>query len=85
MRLKSLLSIFFGVVRLFFDFFVFKGVPVDFNQVPLVISGVKRYIRTSDVLSELYCVFVSRKVGGGGPKTGVFHESFFRIFQICAF
>ena len=42
-------------------FFFFKGTPLILLKFPLVISGVKRYIRTFDVISELYCVSVRRR------------------------
>ena len=44
--------------------------------------GINRYIRTSDIKSELFCVL---ERGGGGPKTGLFHENVLRMFQICDF
>ena len=83
MRLKDPLFPFFWYCETFFrKDFVFKWPPFDFIEVPLVISGVKRYIRIFDVISELYYLFFG---GGGGPKTGVSHENVLHIFQICAF
>ena len=52
---------FFGTVRFFLKFFCLQRVLFDFIEVPLVISGVKGYIRTFDVISELYCVLIRRR------------------------
>ena len=38
-----------------------KCPPFDFIEVPLVISGAKRYIRIFDIISELYRVLLSRR------------------------
>ena len=38
-----------------------KGPPFDFNEAPLVFSGMKRYIRTFDHISELYSVLVRKR------------------------
>ena len=48
----------FGAVRFFLKIFPSKVPPSILLKSPFVISGVKRYIRTFDVISELYCAFV---------------------------
>ena len=77
MRLKgSPLSICFGAVKLFSIFFVFKGSPFDFIEVRA------RNIRSKTLYLNYFAFLYG---GGGGPKTGVFHENVLRIFQISAF
>ena len=55
------LSFFFGAVRFFANFSCLKRTPSILLESSLVISGIKRYIRTFDVIPELYCIFVRRR------------------------
>ena len=54
-------SIFFGAVRLFFDFFCLQRTTFVFIEVRARNIQVKRYIRTLNVLSEPFCIFVRRR------------------------
>ena len=54
-------SFIFSALRLFLKIFVSKGPPLILLKSPLVISGIKRYIRNFDLIPELYCVFVRRR------------------------
>ena len=57
----GLLLNFFDIARLLFRTFLSPKVsPSILLKSPLVTSGVKRYIRTFDVISELLCVLVRR-------------------------
>ena len=47
-------------------------------RIPDSKSEVKRYIRTFNVMSELYCVLHLK--GGGGSKTEVFHGNVLNMF-----
>ena len=60
MRPKGL-SIFFRRSETFEIFLSSKCPPSILLKSALVISGVKRYIRTFDAISELFCVFVKRR------------------------
>ena len=61
MRLKGPPFSVFRRCETFFDFFVFKVSPFVYIESPLLITGVKRYIQNFDVISELYCVFITRR------------------------
>ena len=58
-RIKGTLS-FFWHCETFFDFLSPKSPPSILLKSPLVKSGVKRYIGSFDVISELYCVLLRR-------------------------
>ena len=60
-RLKGPFSNFFSALKLFRKKMTPKGPPSILLKCPLVISGEKRYIRTFDVISELYCVLLRRR------------------------
>ena len=62
-RLKVPLVQLFWIVRLSFEKKLMspKGPPFDFNEAPLVFSGIKRYIRTFDHIYELYSVLVRKR------------------------
>ena len=62
MRLKGPpFHFFFGAMRFFANFSCLKRTPSILLKSRLVISGIKRHIRTFDVISDLYCIFVRRR------------------------
>ena len=72
------LSIFFGTVRLFSNFFRFQTTPSSILQKSLlVVSGVECHIQTFDVISKLYCVLVRRR---RRFENRSFHENVRRVF-----
>ena len=61
MRLKCPPFNFVFSTATFFNFSVSKGPPLTLLKSRLVISGIKRYIRTFEVIFEPYCAFVRRE------------------------
>ena len=87
-RLKGVpLSVFFRNCETFFrkHFLPSKGPPSLLLKSPLVIFGVKRYIRTFDVISEQCFVLVRFSKEAEVQKHECFKKTSYACFKNCAF